>query len=73
MPEVSVDFTDNIQGKMEINVHYDQSLSQERKLLEKNSEPLSNNVLVLYVDSVSRKNAIRELKSTLKFFEKFMP
>ena len=29
MPEVSVDFTDNIQGKMEINVHYDQSLSQE--------------------------------------------
>ena len=52
MPEVSVDFTDNIQGKMEINVHYDQSLSQERKLLEKNSEPLSNNVLVLYVDSV---------------------
>ena len=73
MPEVSVDFTDNIQGKMEINVHYNESLSQERKLLETNSEPLSNNVLVIYVDSVSRQNANRELKNTLKFFEKFMP
>ena len=31
------------------------------------------NVLIIYLDSVSRQNAIRELKKTLKFFEKFMP
>ena len=72
-PEVLVDFTDNNKGKIEIDVHHDKKLSQERKLLEKNSEPLSNNVLIIYIDSVSRQNSIRELKKTLKFFEKFMP
>ena len=72
-PEVSVDFTHNIQGKIDINVHYDENLSKKKKHLEKNSEPISNNVLIIYLDSVSRQNAIRELKKTLKFFEKFMP
>ena len=73
IPEVLVDFTSSAQGKMEIDVHYDRNLSENRKLLEKNSEPLSNNVLVIYIDSVSRKNSIRELKKTLEFFETFMP
>ena len=71
-PEVLVDFTNDTQGKIEINVHYDKILSKQRKLLEKNSEPLSNNVLVIFIDSVSRQNAIRELKKTLEFFKKFM-
>jgi hypothetical protein len=48
-------------------------LSDERKLSEKNAKPYSNNVLFLYVDSVSRSNALRKLKKTLSFFEKFMP
>ena len=73
LPEVLVDFTDNIQGKIEIDVHHDKNLSKERKLLENNSKPLSNNVLIIYIDSVSRQNSIRELKKTLEFFEKFMP
>ena len=41
-------------------------------MLEKNSEPFSNNVLILYFDSLSRANALRQLKKTTKFFEKFM-
>ena len=73
LPEVSVDFTHNIQGKIDINILYDENLSKIKKHLEKNSEPLSSNVLIIYLDSVSRQNAIRELKKTLKFFEKFMP
>ena len=73
IPEVVVDFTGGTQGKIEINVHYDKNLSKKRKLLEKNSEPLANNVLVIYIDSVSRQNSIRELKKTLGFFKKFMP
>ena len=73
IPEVTVDFTNNIQGKINININYDEKLSRERKVLEKNSEPYSNNVLLIYIDAVSRQNAIRELKKTLKFFEKFMP
>jgi len=73
IPEVSVDFTKSTQGKININVNYDNNLSKKRKELEKGTIPLSNNVLVLYIDSVSRQNSIRELKNTLKFFEKFMP
>ena len=72
LPEVLVDFNDNPQGKIEIDVHYDKNLSKKRKFLEKKSTPLSNNVLILYLDSVSRANSIRELRKTLEFFEKFM-
>ena len=73
LPEVVVDFTGNSQGKIDIKIRRDNNLSKQRKLLEKNSEPLSNNVLIIYIDSISRQNSIRELKKTLEFFEKFMP
>ena len=47
MPEITVDFTNNEQGSMIINVNYNETLSKERKLLEKNANPYSNNLLVL--------------------------
>jgi len=72
MPEVEIDFTNIDSPKLNINLHYNKTLSEERKLLEKNSEPFSNNVLILYFDSLSRANAFRQLKKTTKFFEKFM-
>ena len=73
IPEVEIDFTNIKEPKLIINVHYNNSLSIERKLLENNTEPFSNNILILYIDSVSRVNALRNLKKTTKFFEKFMP
>ena len=71
-PEVEIDFTIINNPKLKINLHYNQTLSKERKLLEKNTEPYSNNILILYFDSLSRANALRELKKTTKFFENFM-
>ena len=71
-PEVEVDFTDIDNPKLKINVNFNKKLSEERKKLEKNSNPYSNNVLILYIDSVSRVNGLRQLKKTVKFFEKFM-
>ena len=71
-PEVEVDFSNNKYGEMNINLNYNKTLSQERTLLEINSTPYSNNILILYIDSVSRVNSLRQLKKTLKFFEKFM-
>ena len=73
IPEVEVDFSKNIYGKMNINLNYNKTLSEERKLLEKNSIPYSNNIIILYIDSVSRVNSLRQLKKTLTFFENFMP
>ena len=71
-PEIEIDFSNNIYGEMKLNLNYNKTLSKERILLEKNSTPYSNNIIVLYVDSVSRVNSLRQLKKTLKFFEKFM-
>ena len=67
-----VDFQKNEQGIISININYNITLSKERKLLEINSSPYSNNILILYIDSVSRNNARRLLKRTMTFFEKFM-
>ena len=35
-------------------------------------KPYSENILILYVDSVSRASAMRQLKKTTKFLEQFM-
>ena len=72
IPEVEVDFSKNIYGEMNINLNYNKTLSEERILFEKNSIPYSNNIIILYIDSVSRVNSLRQLKKTLKFFEQFM-
>ena len=73
LPEIEIDFSDNDKPKLIIDVKFNKSLSNERKLLERNSEPYSNNILLLYIDSLSRANAIRQLKKTMNFFKKFMP
>ena len=72
MPEIYVDFSDNGKGKLFIDVHFNKTLSDERKLKESNTNPYSRNVLLLYIDSLSRANAMRQLKKTLNFFERFM-
>ena len=72
IPEIDIDFSKNIYGEMNINLNYNKTLSEERILLERNSIPYSNNLIILYIDSVSRANSLRQLKKTLKFFEQFM-
>ena len=71
-PEIIVDFSYNIFGEMIINLNYNRTLSEERKTKEKFSNPYSKNIMILYIDSVSRANSIRKLKNTLNFFEKFI-
>ena len=57
---------------MFINLHYNETLSQEKKKLENKSNPYAENIMVLYLDSISRVNSLRKLKKTTKFFEKFI-
>ena len=71
-PEYIVDFSKDPLGELTINLNFNESLSQERKKLEINSNPYSENILLLYIDSISRTTSIRKLKKTLNFFEKFM-
>ena len=58
---------------MNINVNFNKTLSAQRKELEKYTNPYSKNIVILYIDSVSRAYSIRQLRKTLNFFEKFMP
>ena len=72
IPEISFDFTKKKIGEIKINLNFNQTLSDERKKLENLTNPYSQNILIVYIDSVSRANSIRQLKKTLKFIEKFM-
>ena len=72
-PEISVDFSKTKIGKMKINVNFNKTLSNERKKKEKFAKPYSNNIMIIYLDSVSRAYSMRQLKKTLSFFEKFIP
>ena len=72
IPEIITDFSKNKFGELIINVNYNNTLSNERKKLERNTKPYSDNIMILYFDSVSRCNGLRQLKKTLKFIEKFM-
>ena len=72
-PEIQIDFTKRPLGDMIINLNFNKTLSEERKKKEQYIIPYSNNILSLYIDSVSRVNSIRQLKKTMKFIEKFMP
>ena len=71
-PEYIVDFSKDPSGELIINLNYNESLSKERKKFELNSNPYSNNIMIIYIDSISRVNALRKLKKTIKFFEKFI-
>ena len=73
IPEIIIDYSKNPYGEININLHFNETLSKERKLLEKNTMPYSDNIMVIYIDSVSRANSIRKLKKTLNFIEQFMP
>ena len=70
-PEISVDFSENENGKLNINLNFNKTLSDERKNLERFNVPYSNNILILFIDSVSRAHSIRQLKKTMSFFERF--
>ena len=72
-PDIMVDFSENPFGKLIIDIKFNLTLSKERKNLEKFNKPYSNNIMILYLDSVSRSSSLRQLKKTLKFVDRFMP
>ena len=71
-PEIIVDFSKDPTGELIIDLKYNDSLSKERKKLENLNIPYSNNILVLFFDSVSRVASLKQLNKTLKFVESFM-
>jgi hypothetical protein len=71
-PEVEVFFDENNYGMIKINVTRNETLSAERKIIAKNKNSLYNNVLIVYVDALSRNHFQRKIKKLSEFIEPFM-
>ena len=71
-PELIVDYRNNPYGEIIIDLKFNKTLSEERKKLENKVIPYAKNIIILYIDSVSRAYSMRQLKKTLKFIEQFM-
>ena len=66
--EVSFDFTKNKIGDININLYFNQTLNNERMKLESNIQPYSNNILIVFIDSISKANSQRQLKKNNEIF-----
>ena len=71
-PEVEVFFDENNHGMIKINVTKNETLSKERKKISENKNSLFNNVLIVYVDALSRNHFQRKMKKLTRFIEPFM-
>ena len=71
-PEVEVFFDEDKYGIIKINVTKNETLSEERKNIAKNKNSLFNNVLIVYVDAISRNHFQRKIKKLSEFIESFM-
>jgi len=71
-PEIELTFDENNYGKITQRINYNETLSKERKKLAENKKSLFNNILVIYEDTISRKEFLRKLPKTSKLIEKYM-
>ena len=46
-PEISIDYSNSKTGKIKVDLNFNKTLSEERKKLERFTEPYSTNILIL--------------------------
>ena len=51
IPEIITDFSKNKFGELIINVNYNNTLSNERKKLERNTKPYSDNIMIKQINN----------------------
>ena len=71
-PEVELFFDEKGHGNIKINVTKNETLSQERKKIAENKHSLYNNVLIVYVDALSRNIFQRKMHKISKYIEPYM-
>ncbi len=73
-PEVFIDFSDKNEpyGKININLIKNNTLIEERNKIAKNSNTTFDNILFLFLDSISRQHFKRKMKYLSSFIEKYM-
>ena len=73
-PETILDFSSDQYGQLKINITKNENLSKERKEIEKNikNKSLYKNILLIYLDSVSRAHFQRAMPKLSNFLQKFI-
>ena len=71
-PEVVLEFSKDNIGEIKIKINKNENLAKERKDLGLKYKSKFDNVLFIFIDSLSREHFKRKLKKTTKFIEKFM-
>ena len=70
-PEIEVIFKEN-KGKIRINIQRNEILIKERKNKIKKRNQMYKNILIIFLDTVSRCHFMRKLPKTMKFLNGFM-
>ena len=71
-PEIILEFSNNNIGEIKMKINKNNNLAEERKNLGLKYKSKFNNILFIFIDSLSREHFKRKLKRTTKFIEKFM-
>ena len=71
-PEVVLDFSKDKNGEIKINIEKNEILSKERKKLGEENKSKFDNILFIFIDSLSREHFQRKMKKTKRFIEQFM-
>ena len=71
-PEFVLDHSKNEYGDIHININYDEKLSKERKKIEKNTNPLYQNIIFLFFYGISHSHFSRVFEKTSKFLKNFL-
>jgi hypothetical protein len=73
-PEVFIDFSDKNYpyGKINMNLNKNNSLVEQREKIAKNTTSTFDNILFIYIDSLSRQHIKRKMKYISSFIEKYM-
>ena len=71
-PEVELFFDEKGHGNIKINVTRNETLAKERKKIAENKHSLYNNVLLVYVDALSRNIFQRKMHKISKYIEPYM-
>jgi len=73
-PEVYIDFSDKNypNGKINMNLNKNNTLVEQREKIAKNTTSTFDNILFIYIDSLSRQHIKRKMKYISSFIEKYM-
>ena len=72
--EITLEFNEKKEGTIHINIKRNDTLVKERQKIRKslNKQLRYKNILMVYIDAISRQHFLRKLKETKRFIEQYL-